>query len=197
MRFQLQPISPSPLATLHPFYETWDSAFIEELKYFLNSLSQVVRKRMQGLWCFLAYSGSHGCGIPSTHPNTGRHLWDFPACTSLYHSTPLPFMCVGGWYLCCSCVSIFRLFGFPQSRVFLQKEGEGVLSCQSTWQGFTVSVNRSRNHLNHLRKWPDPGMAWLCEMAFFPVYNQLHGHSCSRSLRTPRKSQCICFLGPP
>lgn len=126
MRFQLQPISPSPLATLHPFYETWDWAFIEDPKYLLNSLGQVARECTQGLWSFLAYSGSLGCSIASTCPRTGMPLRFpcLPFCTTRHF---FPLTCAGGWWLHCP-----HALWISTARVFLQKKGEGLLNCQST-----------------------------------------------------------------
>lgn len=157
-------------------------------KYFLNSLNQVLRKWMQGLWCFCVTLGPMVAAFPP------------PALTQagiFEISLPVPFCTVRHpFLLCVREVGNSALPAFPSSRSLdfnirssLAEEGgrstELSKHLTSTRRGFMDSVNRSRNHL---RKWPDPDMAWLCEMAFSPVCNWPQGHSCSGSLRTPERA---------
>lgn len=172
----LATISPSPLPTLHPFYETWNCAFTEEAKYLLNSWIPVVRRWPQGL----SYSGSHSCNsITTVTAKKGKHLLRF---FCLYLSVPLNTFPLDS---CRMLVTLLFLLSHHHAIwissviVFMQKNGGGALNCQSTSSPLHRVLRYHWNWFrNHLVKWPNPGMVWLCDMAFSSVYNQPHGHSC-------------------
>lgn len=127
--------------------------------------------------------------IPSTRPNRGRHLWDFPACTFLYHSTPPPSFTRAGRRLGTLLFLLFHLHALWVSTVgvFLQKEDWAVKGPDVHLPGFYS------DHGITLWKLPNSGMAWLCEMVFSPVCNWPHGQACSRSLRTLERASWVCF----